>query len=326
MALIAGVTLSCGSTLRPDGNPVTVLTPPQTVVVVEPTVTAVQAVQPPSTVVVQGVRAPQTLQVAVGAPPNPDGGPRIVCSRPTSALAGMPVQLQAEAQGDGVRVRWEVRSAPGNNRAYRFAQRFDANDTDAVVAAGASVPFTSVIVGEYEVVATARDAEGRTAECSTTVAMTGHGLRVELSWDSNGTDVDLHALRGTEGGWFSSSDCYYANRTPDTGYPDEGRRRWLDTDDVDGYGPENIRVDTPEGNEDFNIGVHFYSAHSQSGPTRATVVVYCGERQMARFERNLVGNRGTEGNDFWRVAAVRFGGAHGCEVRPIQQVVQRNRL
>jgi len=166
-----------------------------------------------------------------------------------------------------------------------------------------------------------RNPDGSTARCDTAVSMLGHGLRVELSWNTQGTDVDLHALDQPEGRWFTPQDCYYANRQPDTALAEEGRRRWLDTDDVDGEGPENIRVDTPAVDHDYEIGVHFYSSHQQRGPTRATVVIYCGEQRVARFERDLTGDRGgSDANDFWHVAAVRFGGPEVCAVQPIQQV------
>lgn len=268
------------------------------------------------------------LQVAGDPTPTPpeqpiasDGGPSIVCPPAARALAGQPVQLTAQVSGDGVRVRWSVRAAPQDNRAYRFAQVYDANDTDSVVAVGAAVPFTSVIVGDYVLVAEARDTEGRTAQCETPVAMAGHGLRVELSWNTDGTDVDLHMTRGPRPAWTSQQDCHYAARRPDTGL-EEPRQRWLDTDDVDGEGPENIRVDAPDMGEDHDIGVHYYSSHGRHGPTRAIVMVYCGEQLAGRYERDLIGDRDVDQNDFWHVARVRFG-PQGCQLQPVNRVTTR---
>ena len=220
-----------------------------------------------------------------------------------------------------------VTAAPGDTRAYRFAQQYDDHDTDSVVASGPEVPFTSVIVGDFTVHAEARNPDGSTAQCDTTVSMLGHGLRVELSWNTQNTDVDLHALGDPEAHWFTPQDCYYANRQPDAAVAEEGRRRWLDTDDTDGEGPENIRVDAPAVDRDYEIGVHFYSSHQQHATTRATVVIYCGEQRVARFERELTGDRGgSDANDFWHVAAVRFGGPAVCAVRPIQQVTVASQM
>jgi len=323
--------LGCGPALGTQGNPTTVLyvqqqTAPPAMVAM-PTAGPVQiAVEAPP----QQTPPTRPVEVTVSAPLEvaTDGaGPQIRCPAAMQAMAGGSVHLRAEAtspSGSAVRVRWEVRAAPQNNRAYRFLDVFNANDTDAVVGMGLEVPFAGVIVGDYTLVATARDAEGRTAECETQVAMTGHGLRVELSWNTQGTDVDLHATRGPSTPWVSPQDCYYAQRTPDTSDPDPGHQRGLDTDDTDGEGPENIRVDAPRPGEDYNVGVHYYSSHGQPGRTRATVMVYCGERRVARFERDLVGNRGVNENDFWHVARVRFGGAAGCEVTPVGRVMTQS--
>ncbi len=250
-----------------------------------------------------------------------DGGPTIRCPPAARALAGTPVHLRAEAAGEGVRVRWTVTQSP-QARYYRFSDRFDANDSDSIVALGLEVPFTSVIVGDYTVVAEARDREGRTAQCDTQVTMAGHGLRVELSWNTSNTDVDLHMVTGRDPRWVTSSDCYYANRRPDTSLGDESRQRWLDTDDTDGEGPENIRIDVPDLSTDYQVGVHYYSSHGQSGDTTAIVMIYCGDQRVARFERALDGQRSPNDNPFWRVASVRFRPDGTCAVaQPRGQVV-----
>lgn len=271
-------------------------------------------------VVAQGDTAP-ALQVAQNS--DAAGGPTIRCSGAARALAGQPVQLRAEATGEGVRVRWSVTRSP-QARIYRFADVFRNEDSDAVVAVGPATPFTSVIVGDYVVEAQARDSEGRSARCEVPVAMVGHGLRVELSWNTSNTDVDLHmattpAASQDHPRYFNPQDCYYANRTPD-GAQQEGPARWLDTDDTDGEGPENIRVDVPDATLDYHVGVHFYSSHGSSDDSTAIVVIYCGEQRVARYEHSLDGHRGSPmENDFWSVADVRFRPGNGvaCEVRPV---------
>ncbi len=263
---------------------------------------------------------PLVIATAPDAPPAPQvvataGGPTVRCPAPSRALAGAPVHLRADAAGEGVRVRWTVTQSP-QARYYRFSERFDANDSDGVVGVGAEVPFTSVIVGDYTVLAEARDREGRTASCETQVTMAGHGLRVELSWNTSNTDVDLHMVTGHDPRWVTNADCYYANRKPDESLADESRRRWLDTDDTDGEGPENIRGDAPELDADYQVGVHYYSAHGQTGDTTAIVMIYCGEQRVARFERELTGERDPGSNPFWRVASVRFRPDGTCAVTP----------
>lgn len=298
LALLLPLLAACGPSLR-GTTTVTTITP------VTPIVTVV---------------APDPLVVAA-----PSTASALRCPTAARALAGTPVTLRTAGSAPGARVRWSVTGAPGDTRAYRFAERYLDSDTDSVVAQGVEVPFTSVIVGDFVVHAETRNPDGTTAECDTTVSMLGHGFRVELSWNTQGTDVDLHTLSDPESRWFTPADCYFGNRQPDTSFGDEGRRRWLDTDDTDGEGPENIRVDAPAVDHDYQVGVHYYSSHGQQALTHATVVIYCGEQRVARFERDLDGNRGP-GNDFWHVASVRFGGPEVCAVRPIQQVVPASQV
>lgn len=287
-------------------------------VATSPLVVAEGTIPPPRVVtpVLAPVVAPPVVLTPVPSAPlvvAGDGAPTLRCPTAQRALAGTPVHLRAEAQGQGLRFRWTVTRSP-QARYYRFSERFDANDSDGIVGVGAEVPFTSVIVGDYTVLTEVRDSDGRTASCETQVTMAGHGLRVELSWNTSNTDVDLHMIRSSAPRWVSQDDCYYGNRQPDTAGRDEPQRRWLDTDDTDGEGPENIRVDVPEAGELYQVGVHYYSSHGNTGATTAIVVVYCGEQQAARFERDLDGSRSPNDNQFWRVAGVRFRGDGSCEV------------
>ncbi|MBI5514193.1 MAG: hypothetical protein HY909_10520 [Deltaproteobacteria bacterium] len=275
-----------------------------------------------------GSPAPTAVPLQVAAGPNCDlispGGcppPTIQCPAAASAPAGQPVRLFAVVRGVDTRVRWEVLAAP-EARLYRFAERFDPGDTDAVVALGESTPFTSVIVGSYTVQAVARDALGREASCEVPVVLRPHGLRVELSWNTANTDVDLHLTQSTDPRWFTPGDCYYANRRPDVGLGREPPQRWLDTDDTDGEGPENIRIDEPSTDRDYVIGVHYYSSHGSHDATRAIALVYCGDQRVARFERDLRGDssQGNRGNDFWTLAAVRFDPAGNCRLTTVNSV------
>jgi hypothetical protein len=251
------------------------------------------------------------------APPAPVAPGTLRCPAPSRALAGSPVTLAATGVPSDARVRWSVSTAPSSTRAYRFASTYVDSQTAAMVATGPTTPFTSVIVGDFTVHAEATYANGTIDQCDTTVSMLGHGLRVELTWNTQNTDVDLHALDNTSGRWFTTQDCFYANRHPDAALP-EANRRWLDTDDVDGEGPENIRVDVPVTDREYQIGVHFFSSHGQHAQTRATAVIYCGEQRMGTYVRDLTGDRsGSDANDFWNVAGVRFDTPATCTVRTI---------
>ncbi len=103
------------------------------------------------------------------------------------------------------------------------------------------------------------------------------GIHVELVWDSNNCDVDLHFLR--PGGTFNRApgDCHWRNMSPSWGDPDDiASNPYLDVDNVWGYGPENINFQSPSPGE-YTVIVHYFSdsyAGSPSTPTNATIRIY----------------------------------------------------
>lgn len=310
LALAVASTVACRPATRSTLAPrVATRTLAVEVVAARPTPTAV-AVMP----AVVAVRPTEELrgcdaQTGAGCP----APPTVRCPASSRVAAGASTTLRAEATGQRVRVRWSVARAP-REHGFRFAPRFSSGDSDRIVAEGEEVPFTAVIVGEYALRVRAIDAFGRAAECESTVAMVSHGLRVELSWDTDGTDVDLHLISTRAPRWFDAADCYFAARQPDVSLADPSRRRWLDTDDVDGHGPENIRVDAPDPEQTYRIGVHYYSSHGHRQRTTPTVLVYCGEVLRGRFSRPLRGDHDSQQNDFWQVASVRFSNAQECAI------------
>jgi hypothetical protein len=233
-------------------------------------------------------------------------GPSVTCPAPVTAPAGTTVTLTATATG-ATSYRWEVIASPPGS-SYTLGSPTTASTT-----------FTSVIVGTYTLRITVTDAMGRTASCTTTVTMQPHGLRVELAWDT-ANDIDLHVHNAAATSWFMSpNDCYYANRSPAwdaAGTADDPR---LDVDDIDGYGPENIRVDAPVLSQRYSVGVHYYSGTPASN---VTVRIYCGDTLAApAFTRTLRPGSTSDRNDFWRVARVRFTSPSTCTVTTVNDVI-----
>ncbi len=237
-------------------------------------------------------------------------GPTVSCPAPVTALAGTTVNLCAMATGAAT-YRWEVISAPPGGTAATLGSPTTACTT-----------FSSVIVGTYTVRITVTDAMGRTATCTTTVNLQGHGLRVELVWDNN-ADLDLHLHNRSALAWFQDpEDCFFSNRTP----------RWdvmasrlddpsLDIDDRDGLGPENIRVDQPVSapGQVYSVGVHYWAGTAAS---TATVRIYCGQVLVSTVNRSLTGGTALAlTNQFWRVGRVSFSSPGTCTVAPINDVI-----
>lgn len=112
-------------------------------------------------------------------------------------------------------------------------------------------------------------------ECSVTVnAVPRDGLHVQLTWDRPDNDIDLHLTRSSPhtaaGAWCGTNDAYFGGRSPNWG--GGNRNPSLDIDDLEGFGPENINIESPaEGN--YTVGVGMYTHDSDS---TVTVKIFVG--------------------------------------------------
>lgn len=137
------------------------------------------------------------------------------------------------------------------------------------------------------------------------------GLRVQLAWDTDSTDVDLHLIKpnGTYTGQ-DGSDCYFANSNPDWGTAgDPADNPELDVDDVNGFGPENIYLDPGE-NGTYRVTVHYWSANGH-GPSDAWVEIFVDGQRAGSFGPYTLPTTGA----IWQVADVEWPGG---TVTPVQ--------
>lgn len=172
--------------------------------------------------------------------------------------------------------------------------------------------------GEYLVSLGVVDAEGRQACESSEVRVSvgpNPGLSIQLVWDTpgdpdatdtgvgRGTDLDLH-LKHPQGTWNTPPyDCFSENAGPSWGLPAfPGDDPQLDRDDIDGWGPENIRLDEPEGTagapNTYDVGVYVVDDHG-FGPSTATVRIFIGDA-----EELTVTSPELEPGNFWHAAQI----------------------
>jgi len=120
-----------------------------------------------------------------------------------------------------------------------------------------------------------------------------------LTWDTDGTDVDLHLVPESAPLW-TTSDCYYAHMVTSWGAS-------LDVDDIDGFGPEHITATTMEPGV-YKLVVHYYSSHGYMGETRAGVYVAVGNESPRYFgPRSFSNSGGCNGSgDVWEICRIRF--------------------
>ena len=174
----------------------------------------------------------------------------------------------------------------------------------------ATTSFTPDIAGVYQLTVTATDDDGMTGMCTTQVnAGNVDGLRVEMFWDTDGTDMDTHLMDPTGTQWASHDDCYYGNcqsgstSTLEWGAPGPDDNPRLDIDDTNGFGPENINITRPQPGT-YRVAIHNYRG---TGPNHITVSIYCGGSTTSprqTFHATLRGRGSSTDNDFWRVADV----------------------
>lgn len=239
-----------------------------------------------------------SCEVHVIGTPTP---PSAMCPAVVETSPLTPTEITGSAVDDGTITRWawRVTNVPPGSR----PDEPTPSDSPRTV-------FTPDLAGEYTLRLTVTDDDGEVGECETLVrAISSDGLRVEISWDTNNTDMDTHLLHPDARAWFDSTlDCYYANTNPSWGGPGVDDDPRLDIDDTDGFGPENINIRNP-GLGTYRVGVHAFS-----GFARVTVRIYCGGSTTT--PRQTFGPVAIDGRNVWRVADVDITPA-GCTIRSL---------
>ncbi|MGB6872898.1 MAG: FecR domain-containing protein [Dehalococcoidia bacterium] len=120
-----------------------------------------------------------------------------------------------------------------------------------------------------------------------TVDIPTYGIRVELTWDTSGTDLDAHLIRPSGQYWAIPDDCYWLNKNPDWGLREVTEDNpSLDQDDLDGYGPENITLEQPYEQGIYQYKVHYWSDQGY-GPSMATVTVWINDVKVAEYSKEM---------------------------------------
>ncbi|MHC4470510.1 MAG: YfaP family protein [Planctomycetota bacterium] len=129
--------------------------------------------------------------------------------------------------------------------------------------------------GRNAIVALAENAAGVGRESVSVLARVPRkDLRVTLTWDTTGSDMDLW-LTGPDG-----EKCYFEN-------PESGFGATLDTDVVGGFGPETITVSRCSPGR-YTVNVHYFGDHGAGPPLCRIVTVRDEGRSRERRERRSI--------------------------------------
>jgi uncharacterized protein YfaP (DUF2135 family) len=230
--------------------------------------------------------------------------------------------------GQIVSYEWAVVHQPGGSNAVLSTP--DSVDTGFNFAGRPGID----LAGTYVVRVTVIDDLGTRSinDCSVEFeAIPTDTIHVQLVWDTSYGDMDLHMTQKNEAGEYCMNgyslvgvtsttscsgevlDCYYGNCKPTHSSPPDwdadGVARStgdpsLDIDDLSGYGPENINIDEAVGGS-YLVGIHHFSAPSQSGGIGNTVRIYLYGQLQAEFYDILEEDSSMDG-EFWEVAIIHW--------------------
>lgn len=211
-----------------------------------------------------------------GVPPQPDA-PVAVISSASSSYATLET-----ASLDGSQSYDPDNDAPDAIVEYRWSMvSVPPGSASTITGSGASASVFVDIAGSYTVQLIVVDQDGLESEPEqfTLEGIPLEDIHVELSWDIDVADVDVHMIAPGGALFDDTLDCFFANCVPGTG----GALDWgpagptgdptLDLDEVDGYGPENINIQAPVDGNTYRVSVHYWSDDGL-GATTATVRVY----------------------------------------------------
>ena len=169
-------------------------------------------------------------------------------------------------------------------------------------------------------------------------------LHIQLVWatpsdpdetDEFGTDVDLHFKHERAGDrWGNAAgewDCYFQNSRPDWGNSgDFLDNPSLDIDDINGAGPENVNLNSPEVGVTYEVGAIYFRSESVFGETgrdpRIEHPSYVTLRIFARGEllAEFVDQELNRLNQLWHIASINW-----CEdplacpvITPVERVYE----
>lgn len=162
---------------------------------------------------------------------------------------------------------------------------------------------TCDIAGDYQIRLVVWDDLG-VRSCNDAVvrftAQPSEDLHIQLVWDHPSADFDLHLLR--EGGmpFTHEGDTYFSNRLPQW-FPDTPESNpSLDVDDSEGYGPENINIETPSPGSVWTVMVHYWNKQTDGDPYAvASVRLYARGQEVADISQSFENDE-----SMWTVAEI----------------------
>ncbi|MAA80220.1 MAG: hypothetical protein CL916_13280 [Deltaproteobacteria bacterium] len=123
-------------------------------------------------------------------------------------------------------------------------------------------------------------------------------IHVELSWEEEGSDMDLHMMNQNDGLFSFENDCCWCNPNPTWNTSDSTANPILSTDSSDYTTPETIDVWNAE-DQDYHVNVHYFSDLGV-GQTTATIRIYLSGVLVGQYNQEM------NHNQVWNVGFIRW--------------------
>ncbi len=235
--------------------------------------------------------------VVVGNGGSEDEYPVAVIDCPGAGEVNPPVRIDLDGTGsydpnglEPLSYSWEILSKP-------FGSATGVNEPYA--------GFTSLFVdlaGQWELQLKVTNSVGLISaptRCSF-LAESEEQIHVELTWDTNNSDVDLHFIQAGSSFFDQDGDCCYCNRNPNWGSSGGDDDPRLALDNRAGLGPEATKLRNPESG-DYLVKVHYYEDKG-GGTSTATVKVWLNGGTSPFWQ----GSKVLTSNQVWDVGVVRW--------------------
>lgn len=217
-----------------------------------------------------------------------------------------------DSEGEIQSYQWEVTEAPADSVAI-FEPGADVANPEFFLDLAGEYLFTLRVFDQHNV----ESCDPATIEA---IAVPNEAIHIQLVWETagdrnrtdtgagRGSDVDLHFLH-PNGTWDNRDgqhgDCHWKDREPNWGDTTSSTDNpSLDRDDTDGWGPENINLDEPQGTSGapviYSVGVFYFSDHDYGASDTTVRIFINGEERFASTYFGL------EDREFWDVSRIEW--------------------
>ncbi len=243
-----------------------------------------------------------------------DDCPAVEIIGPETAEIGGAVTLQVDVgEEDAVaieNIRWSFTELPTDASNFIVLQDIQGTPIENVMGTAMTVSYVPVLSGVYktkiEIFWADSDCPYSEVEHTLGVGL-NDPLQLVILWQNSSNDFDIHLVQGdgsvSHGSESATWDCHWSNCTTahdplDWGQSGTGGNPLLIRDDVQGFGPEAIKVQEPIWDGQYIFAVEWYSGTSSSHRVEAWVYSY-GERLL-----HSVGDQFPGANYHWNVAGI----------------------